>query len=154
MKYDYVIVGTGLFGSIFACEKTKQGKKCLVIDKRPHLGENCYTQSSEGINVHIYGAPIFHTSNKRVWDYMNSLMEFNRFTNSPIARYQDEMYNVPFNIKTFHQLWGGITPEETISFVGSDIHEKPINNYSFAGYKYYDMDDVVEMALQEALCPN
>ncbi len=112
MKYDYLIVGAGLFGSIFAYEVGRKGKKCLVIDRRPHIGGNIYTEEIEGINVHKYGAHIFHTSNKEVWDYVNSFAEFNRYTNSPVARYKDELYNLPFNMNTFHQLWGVKTPDE------------------------------------------
>lgn len=111
-KYDYLIVGAGLFGSIFAYEMSKAGKKCLVIDKRSHIGGNVYTAEMEGINVHVYGAHIFHTSNKAVWDYMNSFVEFNRYTNSPVARYREELYNLPFNMNTFHALWGVRTPQE------------------------------------------
>ena len=102
-KYDYLIVGAGLFGSIFAYEATKRGKKCLVIEKRDHIGGNCYTQKIEGINVHKYGAHIFHTSNKVVWDYIQQFAEFNRFTNSPVARYKDELYSLPFNMLTFNK---------------------------------------------------
>ena len=111
-KYDYLIVGAGLFGAVFAHEATKMGKKCLVIDKRNHLGGNIYTENIEGINVHKYGAHIFHTSNKKIWDYVNSFVEFNRFTNSPIANYQGKLYNLPFNMNTFYQLWGVTTPYE------------------------------------------
>lgn len=155
-QYDYLIVGAGLFGAIFACEMTKKGKKCLVIDKREHIGGNIYTEEIEGINVHKYGAHIFHTSNKEVWDYMNSFAEFNRYTNSPVARYKDELYNLPFNMNTFHALWGVKTPEEAkamiekqkreaalpegkepanmteqaISLVGKDIYEKLVKGYT------------------------
>ncbi|MFT3985434.1 MAG: UDP-galactopyranose mutase [Lachnospiraceae bacterium] len=111
-QYDYLIVGAGLFGAIFAYEMNKVGKKCLVIDKRSHIGGNVYTAEKEGINVHVYGAHIFHTSNRSVWDYMNSFAEFNRYTNSPVARYRDELYNLPFNMNTFHALWGVKTPQE------------------------------------------
>lgn len=111
-KYDYLIVGAGLFGSVFAHEAHKAGRKCLVIDRRSHIGGNVYTENIEGINVHKYGAHIFHTSNREVWDYMNSFGEFNRYTNSPVARYKDELYNLPFNMNTFHSLWGVKTPEE------------------------------------------
>lgn len=154
--YDYLIVGAGLFGAIFAHEATRAGKKCLVIDKRNHIGGNVYTESVEGINVHKYGAHIFHTSNKEVWDYMNSFVEFNRYTNSPVARYKDELYNLPFNMNTFHGLWGVNTPEEAkakieeqkkealgnlvgepknvreqaISLIGKDIYEKLIEGYT------------------------
>lgn len=104
-KYDYLIVGAGLFGSVFAHEAVKCGKTCLVIDKRDHIGGNIYTEEIEGIQVHKYGAHIFHTSNKTVWDYVNQFAEFNHFVNSPIAVYKDELYNLPFNMNTFHQLW-------------------------------------------------
>ena len=152
-KYDYLIVGAGLFGSIFAYEATKRGKKCLVIEKRDHIGGNCYTQKIEGINVHKYGAHIFHTSNKVVWDYIQQFAEFNRFTNSPVARYKDELYSLPFNMLTFNKMWGVITPQEAeakikeqiskenitepknleeqaISLVGRDIYEKLIKGYT------------------------
>ena len=111
-KYDYLIVGSGLFGATFAHLAHKQGKKCLVIDKRPHLGGNIYCENIEGINVHKYGAHIFHTSNKQVWDFVNSIVEFNRYTNSPVAYYQGKLYNLPFNMNTFYQMWGVTTPEE------------------------------------------
>ena len=111
-KYDYLIVGAGLFGAVFSHEATKKGKKCLVIDKRNHIGGNVYTENIEGINVHKYGAHIFHTNNKKIWDYVNSFVEFNRFTNAPIANYKGELYNLPFNMNTFYQLWGVKTPEE------------------------------------------
>ena len=153
MKYDYLIVGAGLFGSIFAHEATKRGKKCLVIEKRNHIGGNCYSQNVEGINVHKYGAHIFHTSNKVVWDYIQQFAEFNRFTNSPVARYKDELYSLPFNMLTFNKMWGVITPQEAeakikeqiskenitepknleeqaISLVGRDIYEKLIKGYT------------------------
>lgn len=153
MKYDYLIVGAGLFGSIFAHEATKRGKKCLVIEKRDHIGGNCYTQNVEGINVHKYGAHIFHTSNKEVWDYIQQFAEFNRFTNSPVARYKNELYSLPFNMLTFNKMWGVITPQEAeakikeqiakenitdpknleeqaISLVGRDIYEKLIKGYT------------------------
>ena len=112
MKYDYLIVGSGLFGSIFAYEANKRRKKVLVIDKRPHIGGNIYTENKDGINVHKYGAHIFHTSNKEVWNYINQFSEFNRYTNSPVARYKNELYNMPFNMNTFNKLWGVVTPEE------------------------------------------
>lgn len=104
--YDYLIVGSGLFGATFAHLAHKSGKKCLVIDKRPHVGGNIYCQEVNGINVHKYGAHIFHTSNKEVWDFVNSFVEFNRYTNSPVARYCNELYNLPFNMNTFYQMWG------------------------------------------------
>ena len=110
--YDYLIVGSGLFGATFAHLAHKQGKKCLVIDKRSHLGGNIYCEKIEGINVHKYGAHIFHTSNKKVWDFVNSVVEFNRYTNSPVANYKGKLYNLPFNMNTFYQMWGVTTPEE------------------------------------------
>lgn len=112
MKYDYLIVGSGLFGATFAHFAHKQGKKCLMIDKRSHLGGNIYCENIEGINVHKYGAHIFHTSNKKVWDFVNSIVEFNRYTNSPVANYKGKLYNLPFNMNTFYQMWGVTTPEE------------------------------------------
>lgn len=151
-KYDYLIVGSGLYGSVFAYEATKRGKKCLVIEKRSHTGGNVYCECIEGITVHKYGAHIFHTSNKRVWDYVNSLCEFNRFTNSPIANYKGEIYNLPFNMNTFSKLWGIASPEQAmakireqsskitgeprnleeqaISLVGEDIYRKLIKGYT------------------------
>ena len=111
-NYDYLIVGSGLFGATFAHLATKQGKMCLVIDKRPHLGGNVYCENIEGINVHKYGAHIFHTNNKEVWEFVNSIVEFNRYTNSPVANYKGKLYNLPFNMNTFHQMWGVKTPEE------------------------------------------
>ncbi len=151
--YDYLIVGSGLFGSIFACEAKKRNKKCLVIEKRSHIGGNIYTAEVEGIRVHQYGAHIFHTSSKEEWEYMNRFAEFNRFTNSPVARYRSELYNLPFNMNTFNKMWGVITPEEAktrirqqieeagitepqnleeqaISLVGRDIYEKLVKGYT------------------------
>ena len=151
--YDYLIVGAGLFGSIFAYEAKKRGKNCLVIDKRPHIGGNIYTKEVEGINVHEYEAHIFHTSNHEVWKYIQQFATFNRYTNSPIARYKDEIYNMPFNMNTFNKLWGVITPEQAkkkieqqikesgitdpknleeqaISLVGRDIYEKLVKGYT------------------------
>ena len=110
--YDYLIVGSGLFGATFAYRAKQAGKTCLVIDKRPHLGGNVYCENVEGINVHKYGAHIFHTSNKKVWDFVNSIVEFNRYTNSPVANYKGILYNLPFNMNTFYQMWGVTTPEE------------------------------------------
>ena len=153
MKYDYLIVGAGLFGSVFAHEMKKKGKRCLVIDKRSHLGGNVYCENVEGINVHKYGAHIFHTNDKRIWDYVNSFVEFNRYTNSPLASYKGELYNLPFNMNTFYQLWKVKTPEEAkakiqeqvaelniknpknleeqaLSLVGKDIYEKLIKGYT------------------------
>ncbi|MFD0616098.1 UDP-galactopyranose mutase [Paenibacillus sp. GCM10027629] len=151
--YDYLIVGAGLYGSVFAYEAKKRGKKCLVIDKRDHIGGNVYTEEIEGINVHKYGAHIFHTNNKKIWEYVNSFVEFNRYTNSPIANYKGEIYNLPFNMNTFNKLWGVVSPEEAqqkieeqkkaagitepnnleeqaISLVGTDIYEKLIKGYT------------------------
>lgn len=112
MKYDYLIVGSGLFGATFAHKAKQAGKKCLIIDKRSHLGGNVYCENIEGINVHKYGAHIFHTNNKQVWDFVNSIVEFNRYTNSPIANYKGKQYNLPFNMNTFYQMWGVLTPDE------------------------------------------
>ena len=112
MKYNYLIVGAGLYGSVFAHLATKQGKRCLVIDKRPQLGGNLYCDKVEGINVHKYGPHIFHTSNKEVWEFVNSIVEFNRFTESPVAFYKGRAYNLPFNMNTFSQMWGVLTPDE------------------------------------------
>ena len=111
-KYDYLIVGSGLFGATFAYRAKQAGKRCLVIDKRPHLGGNVYCENIEGINVHKYGAHIFHTNNKEVWNFVNSIVEFNRYTNSPIANYKGKQYNLPFNMNTFYQMWGVLTPGE------------------------------------------
>ena len=153
MKYDYLIVGAGLFGAIFAHEAKKAGKKVLVIDRRDHIGGNIYTKEVEGIQVHQYGAHIFHTSDKEVWDYIQQFAEFNRYTNSPVARYKDELYNLPFNMNTFSKMWGvrapaeakeiiqrqireaGITEpknleEQAISLVGKDIYEKLVKGYT------------------------
>jgi UDP-galactopyranose mutase len=152
-QYDYLVVGSGLFGAVFAHEATKKGKKCLVIDKRNHVGGNVFCEKIEEINVHKYGAHIFHTNDKEIWDYVNQFVEFNRYTNSPIAFYKDEVYNLPFNMNTFHQLWGVKTPaeakakieeqvrtsgistpknleEQAISLVGIDIYEKLIKGYT------------------------
>jgi UDP-galactopyranose mutase len=112
MKYDYLIVGSGLFGATFAYRAQQMGRRCLVIDRRPHLGGNVYCEQMEGINVHKYGAHIFHTSNKKVWDFVNSIVEFNRYTNSPVANYQGRLYNLPFNMNTFYEMWKVTTPEE------------------------------------------
>ncbi len=128
MKYDYLVVGAGLFGSIFAYEANKKGKKCLVIDKRNHIGGNIYCENIEGINVHKYGAHIFHTSNKEVWDYINQFVEFNNYINSPIANYKGEIYNLPFNMNTFNKLWGVITPQEAKIKIGNQIKELNISN--------------------------
>lgn len=113
--YDYLVVGAGLFGSTFAYRASQQGKKCLVIDKRSHLGGNIYCENIEGINVHKYGAHIFHTSNKQVWEFVNSIVEFNRYTNSPVANYKGKLYNLPFNMNTFHQMWGVTTPADAMA---------------------------------------
>lgn len=121
--YDYLIVGSGLFGATFAHFAKKSGKKCLVIDKRPHLGGNIYCENVEGINVHKYGAHIFHTSNKQVWDFVNSIVEFNRYTNSPVANNKGKLYNLPFNMNTFYQMWGVVTPEEAQSKIDEQRKE-------------------------------
>lgn len=115
MKYDYLIVGSGLFGATFAYLAKQKGKRCLVIDKRSHLGGNVYCDNIEGINVHRYGAHIFHTSNKQVWDFVNGIVEFNRYTNSPVANYKGKLYNLPFNMNTFYQMWGVSTPDEAMA---------------------------------------
>ena len=112
MKYDYLIAGSGLYGAVFAYEMKKRGKKCLVIDKRNHIGGNIYCEKIDDINVHKYGAHIFHTSNKKVWEYINQFAEFNNYINSPIARYKDELYNLPFNMNTFSKMWNIRTPQE------------------------------------------
>lgn len=157
MKYDYLIVGSGLYGATFAYFAHKQGKKCLVIDKRSHWGGNIYCENIEGINVHKYGAHIFHTSNKKVWNFVNSIVEFNRYTNSPVANYKGKLYNLPFNMNTFYQMWGVVTPkeaqakieeqkadavialggrepqnleEQALTLVGKDIFEKLIKEYT------------------------
>lgn len=123
MAYDYLIVGSGLFGATFAYFAHQQGKRCLVIDKRPQLGGNVYCENIEGINVHQYGAHIFHTSNKQVWKFVNSLVEFNRYTNSPVANYQGKLYNLPFNMNTFYQMWGVTTPAEATAKIESQRQE-------------------------------
>ena len=127
MKYDYLIVGSGLYGAICAYELNKQGKNCLVIEKRDHIGGNIYTEQIEGINVHKYGAHIFHTDNKKVWNYINQFAEFNRYTNSPVARYKDEVYNLPFNMNTFNKLWGVFTPEEAKKKIKEELAETNID---------------------------
>lgn len=152
-KFDYLIVGAGLFGSVFAYEATQRGKKCLVIDKRNHIAGNIYTENIEGINVHKYGAHIFHTSDKAIWEYVNRFADFNNFINSPIASYKDELYNLPFNMNTFSKMWGIKTPaeakaiiagqianlnigepknleEQALKLVGTDIYEKLIKGYT------------------------
>ena len=123
MKYDYLIVGSGIFGAIFAYEASKKGKKCLVIEKRNHIGGNIYTEKIEDINVHKYGAHIFHTSDKKIWEYINQFAEFNRYTNSPMARYKNEVYNLPFNMNTFNKLWGVFTPEEAKSKIEEELSQ-------------------------------
>ena len=151
--YDYIIVGSGLYGAIFAHEAMKAGKSCLVVERRSHIGGNIYTKEMEGIQVHQYGAHIFHTSNKEVWDYIGQFVTFNRYTNCPVAYYKGQMYNMPFNMNTFHKIWGVITPaeakakieeqvkeygvkepknleEQAISLVGTDIYEKLIKGYT------------------------
>lgn len=151
--YDYLVVGSGLYGATFAHEATKRGRKCLVIDRRDHPGGNVFCKNIEGINVHTYGAHIFHTSNQMIWDYVNQFAEFNRYTNSPIANYKGEIYNLPFNMNTFNRMWGVVTPaeamaiiaeqrsvsgitipqnleEQAISLVGTDIYEKLVKGYT------------------------
>ena len=123
MKYNYLIVGSGLFGSIFAYELSKKGKKCLVIDKRNHIGGNIYSENVEGIQVHKYGAHIFHTGNKDIWEYINQFAEFNQYINSPVAVYKDELYNLPFNMNTFNKMWGVKTPQEAQSMIADQIKE-------------------------------
>ena len=123
MKYDYLIVGAGLFGSVFAYEAKKKGKNCLVIDKRDHIAGNVYCEEIEGINVHKYGAHIFHTSNKKVWEYINQFAEFNNYINSPIAVYKDELYNLPFNMNTFSKMWNIRTPQEAKEIIAKQIEE-------------------------------
>lgn len=152
MKYDYLVVGSGLYGAIFAHEAKAHGKSVLVVDKRPNIAGNIYTENIEGINVHKYGAHIFHTNNKKVWNYITRFAEFNRFTNSPVANYKGELYSLPFNMYTFNKMWGVVTPEEAaakieeqrreithepqnleeqaISLVGRDIYEKLIKGYT------------------------
>ena len=119
--YDYLIVGAGLFGAVFAREMTDHGKKCLVIDRRPHIGGNCFTECVEGINVHKYGAHIFHTSDKEIWNYVNRFAEFNNFVNSPIAVYGSELYNLPFNMNTFSKMWGITTPAQAKEIISEQI---------------------------------
>ena len=123
MKYDYLVVGAGLFGSVFAYEAKKRGKTCLVIDKRPHIGGNVYCEEIEGINVHKYGAHIFHTSNKKIWEYINQFAEFNNYINSPVAVYKDELYNLPFNMNTFSKMWNIRTPQEAKDIIAAQIRE-------------------------------
>ena len=126
--YDFIIVGAGLFGAVFAREAKKAGKKCLVIEKRKHIAGNIYTREIEGIQVHEYGAHIFHTSNKAIWEYVNQFAEFNRYTNAPVANYKGRMYNLPFNMNTFHQLWGVTTPEEAKAKIEAQKLEYAVEN--------------------------
>lgn len=153
MNYDYLIVGAGLYGSVFAAEATKHGKICLVIDKKPHIAGNIYTEKQEGINVHVYGAHIFHTSSREIWNYVNQYADFNNYINSPVAVYGDELYNLPFNMNTFSRMWNIRTPQEAkdkiasqiaglhittpqnleeqaLSLVGTDVYEKLIKGYT------------------------
>lgn len=127
-EYNYLIIGSGLYGAIFAHEAKKRGKKCLVIDKRPHIGGNIYCEDVNGINVHKYGAHIFHTSNKKIWDYVNSFVEFNRYTNSPVANNNGNLYNLPFNMNTFYQLWKVKTPAEAKAVIDQQVKEAGIEN--------------------------
>ena len=126
--YDYLIVGSGLFGATFAYEAGKRGKTCLVVEKRPHIGGNIYTEEVKGIQVHRYGAHIFHTSNRKVWDYVQQFAEFNRYTNCPVAYYKGEIYNMPFNMNTFHKMWGVVTPKEAQEKIASQIRECGVEN--------------------------
>ncbi len=126
--YDYLIVGAGLFGAVFAYEAKKKGKKCLVIDKRAHIGGNVYTEDVEGIAVHKYGAHIFHTSNKEVWEYVQQFAEFNRYTNSPVANFHGEIYSLPFNMYTFNKMWGVVMPEEARQKINEQVRESKIDN--------------------------
>lgn len=127
-KYDYIIVGAGLYGAICAYELNKRGYKCLVIDKRNHIGGNCFTENIEGINVHKYGAHIFHTNDKDIWNYVNKFINFNRYTNSPIANFKGKLYNLPFNMNTFYQLWGVTTPEQAKDIINNQIKSLNIND--------------------------
>ena len=133
-EYDYLIVGAGLFGATFAYKAHKMGKKCLVIDKRPHLGGNVYCENIEGINVHKYGAHIFHTNCKKVWNFVNSIVEFNRYTNSPVANYKGKLYNLPFNMNTFYQMWGVTTPTEALAKIEEQRHDA-VENMAAQGIK-------------------
>lgn len=126
MHYDYLIVGAGLFGAVFAYEMTKEGKKCLVVEKRDHIAGNIYCETVDDIHVHKYGAHIFHTSNKKVWDYINTFAEFNNYINSPVASYKDELYNLPFNMNTFSKMWGIKTPQEAKDIIAKQIKELDI----------------------------
>ncbi|MDP5139999.1 MAG: NAD(P)-binding protein [Spirosomaceae bacterium] len=128
--YDFLIVGAGLYGAVFAHEAKKKGKKCLVIDRRNHTGGNIYNEQIEGINVHKYGAHIFHTNDKMIWDYVNNLVEFNRYTNSPLAIFEGQLYNLPFNMNTFHKLWDIKTPDEAIAIIEKQVKESGITNPS------------------------
>ncbi len=125
--YNYLIVGAGLFGAVFAHEATKKGKTCLVIDKRPHIGGNIYTEETEGIHIHKYGAHIFHTSNRDIWNYVNQFAEFNNYINQPVAMYKDELYNLPFNMNTFSKMWGIRTPQEAQEIIDSQIADLGID---------------------------
>ena len=128
MKYDYLIVGAGLYGAVFAHEMTRQGKRCLVIDKRDHVAGNIYCREQSGIQVHQYGAHIFHTSDRAVWDYVNQFAQFNQYINSPIAVYHDELYNLPFNMNTFSRLWNVRTPEEARRKIQEQVGELQIQS--------------------------
>lgn len=134
MKYDYLIVGAGLFGATFAYFANKQGKRCLVIDKRPHTGGNIYCEQTEGINVHKYGAHIFHTQSEKVWQFVNSLVKFNRYTNSPVANYKGKLYNLPFNMNTFYQMWGTITPQDAKNKI-EEQRQEALNKMKQEGVK-------------------
>ena len=151
MKYDYLIVGSGLFGATFAYMAHKAGKKCLVIDRRPQLGGNVYCEDIDGIHVHKYGAHIFHTSNKEIWNFVNSLVEFNRYTNSPVANYKGKLYNLPFNMNTFYQMWGVTTPDEAQAKIDEQRREAleqfKTNNPQFIIDGKYEPQNLEEQAL-------
>lgn len=143
-KYDFLIVGSGLFGATFAHLATKAGKRCLIIDKRPHIGGNVYCENIKGINVHKYGAHIFHTNNKKVWDFVNSIVEFNRYTNCPLANYKGKYYNLPFNMNTFHQMWGVTSPSEA-----QDIIEKQKTEAEEELKEKYGTEEIIPQNLEE-----
>lgn len=151
MKYDYLIVGAGLYGACFAWKMKQQGKRCLVIDKRPHLGGNLYCEEADGIQVHKYGAHIFHTSNKAVWEFVNSIVPFNRYTNSPVANYQGRLYNLPFNMNTFYQMWGVTTPAEAQAKIEAQkteaLEQFKIQNPQFVVDGEYQPQNLEEQAL-------
>ena len=146
-QYDYLIVGAGIYGATFACMAHRQGKSCLVIDKRNHLGGNIYCENIEGINVHKYGAHIFHTSNKKVWDFVNSIVEFNRYTNSPIANYKGKQYNLPFNMNTFYQMWGVLTPAEAQAKIEEQRQEALIKMRAEGATEPRNLEDQAQLLI-------